>query len=109
VHEAMLGLNAMSEARIPYVRFHLPSTKKLKKWNPGIWDTICGDRARVELTNDGQIFYGPVWESHHETLTLPLTAWPQYKAIFRRSKGFYDGEPWDKFKNEIFVFADPET
>lgn len=109
VHEAMRGLNALSEARIPYVKFYLPATKKLSKWTPRIWGRLCGDRAALEIANDGHVFYGPVWESHHETLVLPLTAWPQYKAIFRRFKGFYDGEPWDDFMNEIYVFSDPET
>ena len=48
----------------------------------------------MELTKKGSVFYWGVCESHHETVQVPITAGERFTAIFRRYKGFYDGEPW---------------
>jgi len=53
----------------------------------------------------GSVFYSGVWESHHKTVEIPVDARTRYTAIFRSCKGFYDGEAWDEYENEIYVFA----
>ena len=92
-------------ATLPYVKFRLESTDALKAWDPAIWAEIDGDRACIEISKDGNAFYWGAWESHHETVAIPASGCEAYKAIFRRYKGFYDGEPWDQYANEIYVFA----
>jgi hypothetical protein len=92
---------------IPYLKFRLPETRDLPEWNSTFWGDIRGDNACVELNKRGEVFYWGVWESHHETVQLPIADFPQYTAIFRQHKGNYDGKPWKKFGNEIYVFAQP--
>lgn len=107
VRAAVRGCGAESGTLIPYIKFRLADSEKLLEWTAEIWGAIRGDRACLELTFDGRVFYWGVWESHHQTLSLPTDAGSRYVAIFRRHKGFYDGEPWEQYDNEIFVFARP--
>lgn len=91
---------------IPYVRFRLPDSDELLSWTPAVWQQISAKNAAFEIVKDGAVFYWGVFESHHETLPVPGNS--SFCAIFRRSKGFDDGEPWSAFQNELLIIPDAD-
>jgi hypothetical protein len=99
--------DAGPDKAIVYLKFRLPGSKDLMVWDERIWNRLNADGASIEVSKRGEAFYWGVWESHHETVRLPLDAYSHLQAIFRRHKGSYDGKPWRKYDNEIFVFAPP--
>jgi hypothetical protein len=72
--------------------FRLESSVELRHWTEEIWNEINGERTCIEISKDGSAFYWGFRESHHQTIAMPMGN-PGYRAIFRRCKGFYDGEP----------------
>lgn len=106
-HVAVMMRESKDDANdlIPYVNFKLPDTPDLASWRADMWDALSGDAAWLIV--DTNVFGWSEWESHHQTMRLPIDDYPRYHAIFRRFKGVTDGRPWDEYSNELYLFALP--